>query len=983
MQRFILTISLLLSIALTLNSQQLYYVPGEVMVSVQKDEDLFKNLDQFSSKLPTGSDITIDRKVSEVMNIWLLSFDQSVMSNHQLLSYLREESWVKIAQNNHIIQNRITIPNDPLFSEQWHHLNLGGNGGLADADIDSDEAWDIATGGNAYRTQREVVVAVIDDGIELTHPDLAGAAWFNEGEMPGNGIDDDGNGYIDDYRGWNTFTNNDDVTSGFINHGVYVSGMVGAVGNNGTGISGINWNVKIMTIVGGNGSEANALSSYNYAITQRRIFNETDGAEGAFVVATNSSWGVDRRPEDAPLWCAFYDSMGVEGIVSAGATKNFAVDVDVVSDLPTACPSEYLISVTATNNSDERTFSAWGKNTIDLAAPGRRVFTTDVGGGYTSETGTSFATPLVAGTVGLLYAAPCSNLLAVADSDPAEAARMCIRYILEGVDKLPALENELVTGGRLNVANAMRLVVDNCLACPEPTSVAVSIDQLNIAEISWLSPDSVAVNIRYKPINSNTWEEANNASSPFELIVQPCTDYEFQLQPVCPGEQGEFGDTLTFLSAGCCDVPSVVGGSINGMNELIVDWEEIPTSLSYDLRWRNTSRDWTQVNGITENQFNLGTPSDCDLYEFQVRTICPGDTTDFSEIFDFLTPICSDCDTLDYCDVGMIDSDFEWIDSFSFGEALNVSGNNGGYGDFTGVPFVVVDRGMDYPVRIVQEYDFNEFDEWFKVWIDYNMDGIFDDDELVFDSEAGIRVPAEGVISIPDNARRGNTRMRVAMKFVSDNDVDEPTACGGFQGGEIEDYCILILGDDDPCGEVPFIDRVSAMGMNATVSWNMIDTAIAYTVRYRKLGEAEFEEKSTVDTFLTLEMLETCSNYEVSVRTVCPFDTSQYSRAAIIDTDCPNSINEEEIALENTVKVFPNPFTTDFTVEWEQSERASTRITIFDLQGRLLLNRELDDLTSGKHQFFYNRGGELSAGLYFVRVQSGQNIATARIVKSN
>jgi hypothetical protein len=139
----------------------------------------------------------------------------------------------------------------------------------------------------------------------------------------------------------------------------------------------------------------------------RQRYNQTNGAEGAFVVATNSSWGINNgNPANAPLWCAFYDTLGAYGILNAGATANAQINVDVSGDLPTGCISDYLISVTATNNNDVRTFSGFGANTIHLGAPGEAVRTTSGSSNYTTTDGTSFATPMVAGAIAL-FASLC------------------------------------------------------------------------------------------------------------------------------------------------------------------------------------------------------------------------------------------------------------------------------------------------------------------------------------------------------------------------------------------------------------------------------------------------------------------------------------------------------------------------------------------------------------------------------------------------
>ncbi len=240
------------------------------------------------------------------------------------------------------------------------------------------------------------------------HPDLIENAWFNYGEIPDNDIDDDANGYIDDYRGWNVESEDDDgIYAG--GHGTNVMGMIGARGNNEFGTVGANWNVKMMSVAGENlFDEASVVQAYTYPLIQRQIFNETNGASGAFVVATNASWGIDNgNVDDVPIWTAFYDTLGQYGILNCGATANNNVNIDVVGDIPTAAPSDYMISVTATNSSDFRTFSGFGATTVDLGAPGEDVFTTSGQNGTTTTSGTSFASPLTAGVIALLYSVPC------------------------------------------------------------------------------------------------------------------------------------------------------------------------------------------------------------------------------------------------------------------------------------------------------------------------------------------------------------------------------------------------------------------------------------------------------------------------------------------------------------------------------------------------------------------------------------------------
>ena len=219
-----------------------------------------------------------------------------------------------------------------------------------------------------------------------------------------------------------------------------------------------------MQIDMGNGlSESNVISAYEYPKVMRDIYNESNGTAGAFVVATNASWGIDQaNPVNYPIWCAYYDELGESGILNCGATTNSALNVDAVGDMPTACSSDYMVSVTATNDNDVRTFSGYGVTTIDLGAPGDQVYLPSGSSGYGNTSGTSFASPCVAGAIGLVYSVPCPDLAELSYSNPQAAADMVLGYIYEGVDLVPNLITEVVTGGRLNVANSVNLAVQAC-----------------------------------------------------------------------------------------------------------------------------------------------------------------------------------------------------------------------------------------------------------------------------------------------------------------------------------------------------------------------------------------------------------------------------------------------------------------------------------------------------------------------------------------
>ena len=412
------------------------------------------------------ADLQLKETLSALSGIYLFSYDDVAMHEDMMLRTLNGLPFVEAAQLNHYVEERAT-PNDPQFGSQWHHIDDSDN------DIDSDLAWDITTGGTTANGDRIVVAVLEGGGSNYNHVDLIDNHWVNSAEVPGNGIDDDGNGFVDDYNGWNAGSNNDAIAAG--GHGTSVSGMIGATGNNSNGGAGVNWDVDIMQVdMGGGLTESNVIAAYNYPYTMRNLYNTSGGTQGAFVVATNASWGIDgANPANYPVWCAYYDDLGAVGILNCGATANNNVNIDVVGDMPTGCGSDYMVAVTATNSSDVRTFSGYGATTIDLGAPGENVFLPSGSTGYGGTSGTSFASPCVAGGIALVYSAPCADLASNALLTPQATADAVRSYILNGVDQVANLAGETVTGGRLNVRNALDLAIEDCnpdIGCTDPTA---------------------------------------------------------------------------------------------------------------------------------------------------------------------------------------------------------------------------------------------------------------------------------------------------------------------------------------------------------------------------------------------------------------------------------------------------------------------------------------------------------------------------------
>lgn len=457
MKKNIIVTSLFIIISLQyLIGQQKYdtnFKDGEVLVQLSDESELPVFLINYNLELK--------QMVSERFNIYLLGITDSKTSNQSMINMLAKEKSVINVQNNHFVTLRgsdSAIPNDTLFNNQWSLLNVGQGSGTAGADIDATLAWDYTTGGLTALGDT-IVVAVIDGGSDLDHEDLN--FWKNHQEIPNNNIDDDNNGYVDDYDGWNAYNHSGQIPDNV--HGVHVCGIAGAVGNNEVGIAGLNWNVKTLPIAGESSYESIVVEALSYIYVVRERYDQTNGAEGAFVVAQNNSFGVDKgQPAQFPIWEAMYDSLGSLGILSMGATANRSWDIDSVGDVPTAFTTDYMISVTNTTNKDQKnTGAAWGETTIDLGAPGTMIWSLGLGNTYRTSSGTSMATPHVTGAAALLMAAADSAFIADYKINPSQGALMIKEYLISGVDLLPDLEGNTVSGGRLNIFNSINLMLSS------------------------------------------------------------------------------------------------------------------------------------------------------------------------------------------------------------------------------------------------------------------------------------------------------------------------------------------------------------------------------------------------------------------------------------------------------------------------------------------------------------------------------------------
>jgi subtilisin family serine protease len=481
-----------------------------------------------------------------------------------------------------------TTPTDPRFAEQWALNNTGQTGGTADADIDAPEAWDITTGNSA------LVVAVIDEGIDVGHPDLAANIWVNEDEIPDNEIDDDGNGYVDDINGWDFFNDDNSVYDGTGNdtHGTHVAGTIGAVGSNAEGVAGIAWQVKLMSLkfLGPEGgSSSDAITALEYAVDNGATLTSNSWGGGSFSQALQDA--IEASGDAGMLFIAAAGNGGTDGIGD---------DNDITPHYPSSYPLDNIVAVASTDDDDARAGSSnYGLTSVDLGAPGVSILSTWPTGEavqYNSISGTSMATPHVAGVAVLIHSAyPALSHLEVKS-----------RLLLCG-DPVASLAGITVSGRRLNAYNALEddqiapnAVVDLAIV-PDAEGLVTPLARTSLT-LEWTAPgDDGAIgtaagyDLRYAtaPIDDATFDAAFQATGVPDPAIAGTTE-SYTVPGLNPATQYYFA-LKTFDNVGnLSGLSNSASGNTDDVTMIFADDAETGASDALwiaDAPWARTTED--------------------------------------------------------------------------------------------------------------------------------------------------------------------------------------------------------------------------------------------------------------------------------------------------------------------------------------------------------------------------------------------------------
>lgn len=952
------------------NAQRLDHVLGEAIIEVQQGKSGYHIAEDLQSIHSYPGGIDAEQIMTQPLNIWVLRVNPFEYNEDLFRNQLFTHSDVLSCQKNHITQLR-AVPNDPLFTSQWQYINTGVNGGVADADLDMDQAWDITTGGLTVDGDT-IVVCIIDDGCNTAHPDLVANLWVNHSEIPDNGLDDDNNGYIDDYRGWNAYNSSDDLSNN--KHGTSVTGIVGAVGNNSLGVAGVNWAVKTMIVEGGS-PESTAIAAYGYAYNQRKRYNETNGAEGAFVVATNSSWGVnDGQAEDAPIWCGFYDVMGEVGILSAGATANRSVNVDTDGDLPTTCPSDFLIAVTNLERNDSKRITAgYGVLNIDLGAYGEEAFTVNRDD-YSDFGGTSGATPHVAGVIALAYSTDCQEFMNQVKSNPSVAARAVKDHVMLGVSENNSLQGITVTDGRLNAHTTLLNTISICeQTCSEAYGVHMAEIGIFEASAAYLAASNTGqTTIRYRREGTTAWREVVTDNGLATLAnLTDCAVYEYQSATVCNGMSSGFSFSKYFTTAGCCEAPSSVDIVVEG-SVATITWNSITGANTYNTDYRQIGdEEWIPITSGTAAQRIITGIRSCVGYEVRLQSICDivnreSDVT----VRQFFGP-CGTC-TEAYCDLSAKNTADEWIEVVAIDDVFeNLSGDDDGAGLFYGSFEINLTIGETYTLRMAPGYSAGGFSEYFSAYIDFDQDVAFSDEETIYDVNIGTSMEVSGEFTIPSDAALGTTRMRILMRFGENN--GQPCDDEDWVFGEYEEYCVTIVENQD-CPTT--IDAVT--NIDSTINslyFSMPAFFDTYEVTYQVQGTTDATTLISNSRNVELTDLAICTTYELSIKGICEDGTMvESAETFLLKTKCSTATKDLGSAR---IVLYPNP-SVDLLHLYVEEPLDIRRVDILSHTGQQVYSKQIVD---AQNLIVIDDADNLLAGAYLVVVYTNTSSYTQKWIK--
>lgn len=417
----------------------------------------------------------------------------------------------------------------------------------------------------------------------------------------------------------------------------------------------------------------------------------------------------------------------------------------------------------------------------------------------------------------------------------------------------------------------------------------------------------------------------NGSSSDIRRKLSPWLDPDATGITIVDGSYGSCENT--------CVTPSGLAATSMSANTANLAWTSVDDALGYDVRYRvSGTSSWTLTSTTSSNILISGLDG-CTDYEFQVASVCDTSASRFSVSHLFTTDGCP-CPT--YCEAKGGSTSDEWLQTVQIGPLINTSGDNSGYINYTGTLVTAsFERGASYPLSITPGYGGFAYGEYIKVYIDYNADGDYKDaGELAYDAGSTSTTTVTGTVVIPNDAQIGQTGMRVLMRWNT-----EPSDCGTFTYGEVEDYCITITEEAAACSQPRSLSAdLSNLPGSFQLSWSAVSGATGYQILGKAVGAPSYRAviSNSVTKTLSGSALLPLTSYEWRVRAYCD---GIFSDTSVVDIFTTPSFRPQGARLET--RLYPNPARDRFYIDVESRRSGEAQIQIMDILGRSVLETQL------------------------------------------
>jgi|GEM_PF-3183547 len=539
--------------------------------------------------------------------------------------------------------------------------------------------------------------------------------------------------------------------------------------------------------------------------------------------------------------------------------------------------------------------------------------------------------------------------------------------------------------GFSNTEAAPTLVLSGGDGCPKPNQIELEMVTDTSAVLTWQQSDSATSVIVRVTNASDTLNvvEYVNASSPLPIgPLMMCESYYVEVMTMCGDSLSEFTDPVWFETDGCCRIPSAFKTSFVSDTIASFMWDDVLQAEFFTVRYKLTEDEaeddnsWARIS-TTETSLTLEGLAICSEYDVQIQSMCDGDSTGYSKSYFLQTVGCGICTSLDYCTAGGIDATQSWIDSIAFADLSMPSGFNDGYFAYT-TEQAVIDRGHEYDFFVSPGFSGDTCAQYIRVWMDLDQDGSFNDStELLLDTidHAGFGIGSSFMVD--DTLPRDITRLRISMKQMTDSDTIPQDACGLFNFGEVEDYCIRV---NDPCPPAENVDTLFVGKTSATIGWDGDTTTFGYIYSHNIIGEDDGEPMITGDTIAELEGLKECTEYEFKIVSVCDQDTNSYVLTFI--TKCETAVEDLAPFVRN-MKIYPNPFSSELHLELEAVDAIRGYIQLSSITGQILHRERLDVYAGERITREFNALRQAAPGIYILVIQTDNKLLARKLIKSD